>query len=369
MACKKPYSPPATSVPNQFLVVEGVINGSNDSTIIKLSRTVNINSISNINPVLKANVVVQNDQNTSFTLKEIGNGLYGIASINLDNARKYRVYIKTIEGGEYASDLVTVKNSPPIDSIVNEFTATSENFYSYTHDPANNTHYYRWDYSETYLYNAPIKSDFIFKINAVVYRTPDEQIYTCYISNTSSTIILNSSTKLTQDVIYKNPITQVSFTLDKLKIRYSLLVKQYALTTEAYNYYTNLAKNTQNLGSIFDPQPSEITGNLHCISNPNEPVIGYISAGEVAQKRIFLDRGSIPTPYIGEPVDCGPTVIEWRTAKNNFFWPASISKGLFIPLDTMTVDESAGNKHLAVTLPECADCTLKGSPKKPAFWK
>src|SRR3954468_16975440 len=49
--CRKPYSPAAiTGNDPHYLVVEGAINPGSDSTIIKLSRTVKIESKISANP-------------------------------------------------------------------------------------------------------------------------------------------------------------------------------------------------------------------------------------------------------------------------------------------------------------------------------
>lgn len=369
MACRKPFAPKVLSLNNNYLVVEGIIVNNPDSTIFKLSRTVNISSASNVNPVLNATVVVQDDQKASFPLTELGSGVYATNSITLDNSRKYKLYIKTNDQREYLSDLVAVKNSPPIDSVTYQITSTQVNFFSSTHDPSNNSRFYRWYYQETYKYYSPIEVDFIYQNNEVEQRTPAQQIRTCYIHNNSSNIILNSSAKLQQDVIVKNPITQVSYTLDDLKVRYSILVRQYALTPEGFNYYTNLAKNTEKLGSIFDAQPSEISGNIHCVTNPSEPVLGFICAGNISTKRIFVDRQQIPVSDFGSPKGCTvPGTIKWTAGKNNFFFPGSIVEGLVLPLQAMKIDEKGGSFSLPVTTPQCGDCTLKGTTQIPDFW-
>src|SRR5258708_35423980 len=95
MACKKPFTPPAIASCGSMLVVEGVINSGPDSTIIKLSRTVNVSNKVTANPVTGAVVTVENDQNISFPLAETSNGHYVSAGLNLDNSRTYRLSIKT----------------------------------------------------------------------------------------------------------------------------------------------------------------------------------------------------------------------------------------------------------------------------------
>src|SRR6202012_1062500 len=122
----------------------------------------------------------------------------------------------------------------------------------------------------------------------------NDNINVCWRSDTSSTIVLGSSAKLAHNVIANNPIISITSTSEKIGFEYSILVRQYALTADAYNFYTNLKKNTEQLGSIFDAQPSEISGNIHSVSNPMEPVIGYISVGSTASRRIFIYNKSLP---------------------------------------------------------------------------
>src|SRR4030095_9484524 len=80
----------------------------------------------------------------------------------------------------------------------------------------------------------------------------------------------------------------------KLDIKYSALVRQYPLDAEAYKYWLTVQKNSQSLGGLFDLQPSQITGNIHGVTNPNDPVFGYISASSVQEQRIFISNRSLP---------------------------------------------------------------------------
>jgi hypothetical protein len=74
--CKNPYNPAVTASNVNYLVVEGLINSGQDSTIIKLSRTVNISDTTKVNPELGAQVTVESDQNTIYPIQEIGKGRY-----------------------------------------------------------------------------------------------------------------------------------------------------------------------------------------------------------------------------------------------------------------------------------------------------
>src|SRR5690606_11887431 len=109
----------------------------------------------------------------------------------------------------------------------------------------------------------------------------------------SANILIASSAKLQSDRIAEAPLLQIPTGSEKLGWRYSILVRQYALDKNAYEFYDLMKKNTESIGTIFDPQPSEIRGNFTCITNPEEPVIGHVTASTVTEKRIFINSTEV----------------------------------------------------------------------------
>ena len=102
--CRKPYDPPAIVAPHSYLVVEGVINPGPDSTIIKLSRTVNLSGKNSLNPLTGAILTVESDQNSTYPLTEGRQGRYFSPGLNLDISKKYRLRIKTADNQQYLSE-------------------------------------------------------------------------------------------------------------------------------------------------------------------------------------------------------------------------------------------------------------------------
>jgi hypothetical protein len=372
VSCKKPYNPKLPAVQSNYLVVEGVINSGQDSTIIRLSRTVALTDSVQAIREWGAQVTVESDQNAAYPLQELGDGEYASAPLSLDISGKYRLHIRTQSGKEYISDYVPVKTTPPIDSVGFIQQSDGIQLYVNTHDPNNNTRYYRWDYTETWNFHAKYGSGYITDGTKIVPRTPEQQIYTCFASHVSNSIVLASSAKLTNDVIYQGPLTQVASTSEKLETKYSILVKQYALTKEEYTFWQSLKKNTEQLGSIFDAQPSEVPGNIHCVTNPSEPVLGYVGVTNVQQKRIFISIDQLPRTW--EPVypyQCGiDTLLYYNLAGQNDV------ASFLIPLNSTQLAISAIlDKHglnvlgYTSTDAQCADCTIRGTTTIPAFWK
>jgi hypothetical protein len=368
LCCRKPYGPPAINSPGSYLVVEGVINPGSDSTIIKLSKTVKLSSATPLNPALGATVTVESNQGSSCPLIDVNNdGNYSAAALNLPGSQQYRLKINTSDGRQYVSDFVPVKLTPAIDSVGYVLTNNNVQLYVNAHDPANNTHYYRWDYEETWIFHSKYFSDLVVNTNtaSIAFRTPAQQIYTCFGNDASSNIDLGSTANLSQDVVYQAPLTKIPFTSEKFEEKYSILVQQYALTGDAYTFYQNLKKNTEQLGSIFDAQPSQINGNIHCLTNPNEPVIGYISATNVQSKRIFLLNSILPPLTMATyPYDCEQDTLPINGDLTTLLGPPYV----FIPINLAYNKKGVFVGYL-YSRPLCVDCTLRGTITQPSFWK
>jgi len=368
-SCKKPYNPGAISTSQHYLVVEGFIN-SGDSTTFKLSRTVSLNSTVSSTPENGAIVTVEDDQSNSYPLNQVGSGTYTSVPLAIDNTRKYRLRIKTNDGNEYLSDLVQVKASPPIDSVGFQVAGNNLNIYVNTHDPSNATRYYRWDYQETWQFHSNYNSEYIIAGDTIIPRPPAQSIYYCFANDASSSVILTSTTKLSQDVVYQTPVTQISSTSEKIEVKYSILVRQYALTEDAFQFWQELEQNTEQIGSIFDTQPSSSIGNIHCISNPAEHVVGYISAGSISTKRIFITNAQVPFGWIAQsPYDCEnqEAYFDDPNTHQNDVEAVLFSSGNYVI--TSAIIQNNAIVGYRYSSEECTNCTLRGAIQQPSFWK
>jgi hypothetical protein len=374
LCCKKPYNAPVKSSVDSFLVVEGTINSGTDSTIINISKTVKLtDTTSTKNPLLGATVTVESDQNGIWNLYDnTRNGSYGAAPLNLPAGQKYRLRITSADGRKYLSDFIAVKPTPPIDSVGYIQQKDGIQLYVNAHDPSNNTRYYRWDYNETWYFHSKWASAYVLDsaTNTIVARRRDQDVHFCYTGDYSSHIVLNSTARLSSDVVYQSPIIFIPNTSEKIEEKYSILVKQYALPVEAYQFYQNLAKNTEQLGSIFDAQPTQLIGNIHCLTNPLEPVIGYLTVTNVQSKRIFIPTTDLTTTVLQTvyPYDC-----EMDTAAYGTHNGRSIEEVLLgFPIRNIPISAVGSNlppTTYVYSSAICVDCTLRGTKKAPPFWK
>jgi Domain of unknown function (DUF4249) len=363
-ACKDKYVADVHVPATGFLVVEGYINAS-DTTDIMLSRTSGLDSVRLI-PEPGAQLEIQSQNGTIYPLFEKPGGHYSINAVTLDPGQQYRLHIRTANGREYLSDSMGINISPPIDSVNWAASAGLITIYVSTHDNQHQPGYYQWQFEETWKYTAAYGSILEYRNDMLIPRPDSDQFYTCWRSDLSTNVVVTTSEKLTNNVIYQYPVTQVDYTsTDKLNNRYSILVKQIATSREWYEWNVKIKKNTEQLGTIFDAQPSETGGNLHCTTDPTEQVIGFVGISTRTEKRIFIDRYDIPpgivfTGYAA--CEKYSVSIDPQAIKDKF------GQGFYTPIDYL----SKGGVIVGVEYagPECVDCRLKGGTTiEPSFWQ
>lgn len=360
--CKEKYIPKVNQTTTNYLVVDGTINTGTGPTSIRLSRTTKMTDTVRFNPETGATVSVQGDDNSSFPLSYKGAGVYAADQLTLNNTRQYRVHIKTKDGKEYASDFVEVKTTPVIDSISWVRRADGVHIFANTHDAQNKTRYYRWEFEETWEQRSRVVAKYDYVNKKVVEIDPFAvNIFYCWKSNPSTSLLLGSSAALASDIISLQPLTKIVNADERLAVRYSILVRQYALTKSGYEFYTLMKKNTEQLGDIFGPLPTEITGNVRSLSDPNDKVIGFVSASTIQEKRIFITDAEVPGWNFS--LDCGLKTVPNVPDSIQYYFDY-----MYRPYDALVSGSGAIESYFGIT-PVCADCRKRGGVNvKPSFW-
>ena len=370
VCCKQEYIPPVDEENENLLVVEGFLNSGQGTTTIRLSRSVELTDTTQKKFELGAKVNVEGENGSSFVLTGNTRGEYSIAQLPLLNNVKYRLHIKTVDGKEYASDFVPIKVTPPIDSITWQRESEGVRLYVNTHDPQNATKYYQWEFEETWEFRSAYYSSLKYvrdnsnRITALVYRYPDHSvdttIYKCWKTVNSTSIIIGSSENLSTDIIYL-PFHFIEQGSEKLSVLYSINLKQYAVSHEKYLFLQKMKKNTEQTGSLFDPQPSQLSGNIHCLTDPNETVIGYVEITQEQTQRIFISHSQV-SDWKYDP-GCSNYEID-----NNLDSIAKYASDL-TPMYPTALD-ALGNilKFNAASDVKCVDCRIGRTNQKPSFW-
>ena len=362
LGCKQHYTLPDQAIKQtNYLVVEGNINVGQDSTIITLTRSVPVTDTTKaLVPEIGAAITVETDAGRTFPLVEIGNGAYAVSNIPLGPAsEKYRLNITSSGNRQYLSSFVVYKKAPAIDSVSWEQHDDGVHIYVNTHDDQNKSLYYKWNFTEVWEYHAAFKSSIVYVNGFEVVRPV--QVQFCWQTVASTAVIMQNTNNLAQDVVYKKQLVFIPTSDHKLGVLYTMLVSQNVLTKEGFDYWTGLSKNSEQLGSIFDAQPSQLAGNLRCVTDPTEPVVGFITATTTEQRRLWIKHPEVNSwQYpLGKFAACDTSHLDRAGVL------ALVMANVYAKVD----QEPFTNDPPYATSIDCVDCTLQGGVNvKPAFW-
>jgi hypothetical protein len=357
VGCKDKFDIPLRQTDKTLLVVEGTLRVGQDATNITLSKTVNVNEKLDFKPVLNAHLTVEDKNGNTTALNETGNGSYFHSNLGLIPGNEYRLRIRTTDNKEYLSEYVVAKITPAIDSISWKKENGDLSIYANTHDNTNNTRYYKWDFDDAWEIRSYYPASYQHVRDTIIISAPYYH-YRCWKYDKSTAINVGSSAHLSSDVISNFPLLKISAGSEKISVRYSILVRQESLTKKAYEYLLLMKKNTESIGSIFDPLPSDLKGNIQCTSNPGEGVVGYLTASSLNQKRIFITQQEADWKFNYDCLDL--YYIPNHRDSIRAFMPG------YLPIDLIVKDFKEVWMSAA---PRCVDCVKRGGNlAMPSYW-
>jgi hypothetical protein len=372
-SCREKYTPNLNEPANSYLVVEGFINNGPGPTTITLTRSTKLEDLKTIVPEPKATVRVEGKQNTTaFMLVETAPGIYTHPHLSLNANDEYRLYIKTSAGKEYVSDYSAVRSTPDIDEVSWDRKDGGVQIHTSTHDASGKTKYYQYKYEETWEFHSKYTQTLKLrlgptgKILGVGFKDSttfgiDSAQLICWKTLNSTNISIASSEKLTQDVISKFPLVFIEQGSVKLSVLYSINVKQYAASQQGFRFLEQLKKNTEQMGTIFDAQPSDNTGNIHCLTNKDEIAIGFVEVSQEKTKRIFISNTQLSNWKYDS--GCQPEIMV-----ANIPLDLGVNAGGLTLTNVLIWSPTAGIDSVGFASQNCVDCRFTGSSKKPTFW-
>jgi len=347
---------PKVGEEKEVLVVQGLITDMHETDTIKLSESLALGQVDNLKPVQGYTVSISDNIGNIYYLSETAPGTYLTPSAFQGViGRFYTLYVSSNSGRgslNYESNPMEMKPVPPIDSIYYMKTVIEPAIGSFkgvdgcqiyldTHDPSGVCRFFRWDFAETWILRL------LFPV----------QNQTCWISDKSHSINIKSTAALNESRIARLPVTYITNTTDRLSRKYSILVNQYSLNEDEYQYWEKIQNVAVQVGGLYDLIPASVQSNLKCIEDPTEKVLGYFSVSAKSSKRLFIKDnfegiiyryGDCVTDTIGyvDPPGLGITV--WILEDEPHFIP---------PFKVLTDKKG------------CADCTVRGSNIKPDYWE
>jgi len=350
-----------------ILVVEGII--TDDITYITLSRSKSLTDWekeqTSVQYVYNATVYVECDDDTRLAgypdYTDVNNIRYIINTGKLNLERQYRLKIEieecdvgvdyyrssitcSLKTYEYRSNYSYPMQTPVIDSVFWSKRGRGQPVMIYiaTHDPSGKSLHYRWSYKE----------DWEFPSEVFLQKYP----YYCWNKASSKVLLIGNAEKTVFGKV-TDMITEMSPWSEKLSLLYRIDVNQNLISKRAYDYFANIKKNAELSGSIFAPVPSELRGNITCITNPEKPVIGYIDVSTTTKKRryIYYNEGAYEQPRRNKDCDIVPldSLLKWYNK---------------IP-DEYVIYDSGFGRPTTYIMEKCVNCTINdGTMQKPEDW-
>lgn len=368
-SCVDSFLPETVKYDNILFIECLLSNDTNKSQIVKISYSGAImteagsSKANRPQNVRGAEVRVVRDDQESFYFDEFSPGQYRASNLIPETGRAYQLIV-VYDGNIFESEFETMLESPPIDSITFKHTVErmgetgsiydGYKFHVSNHRDEEGPSYYRWECEGTYLFRVPYNATHIWNGYKQI-ESSNELVRTCWSSKVINEVFIGDSEGLVEDKVIETPLHFESQFGYALSMRYSLLVKQLALTKEAWTFWSDMLRQVNQNGGMFDTQPYRIKGNIRCTTDPDLFVAGIFEVAGYSEKRIFLDK---PTEFRILPVFC-----DWiEVGTVDFPW-YMVPSGSYITYDILY-------EKYYYSSPQCYDCTLKGGTlEKPAFWE
>ena len=284
---------------DKLLVVDGFITDQEGPHLVYLSRSSKFAGEldgGTTERVSNASVQIIDSNSNSETLSEIQAGVYSTSfSFTGTPGIGYQLIIDTEDGNTYTSTVEVLKEAGDIDFVGVDYVSresinsqgssfTSMGIeYSINFTFPEDVSYYKWDY----------EIDFIFLPTVFNEEQDPNAPDTCYVSEDSGEflkLLENQNPALgsfTSFPIYFMPVDH------HFNVMNGINIKQFALSDGATEFWKQVEEQKASTGSIFDPIPSKIIGNIRSVNNASEEVLGYFGAYGEASIRRFVSNDEI----------------------------------------------------------------------------
>lgn len=314
--CVEAYEPD-TAYTSNVVVVDGLLTDQAEPQVVTLNRsraepyTGRFGTL----PITGATVELVIDTDQLVSLRETAPGTYQLPDgFRGEMGRRYQLRFALDDGTRYVSSAETMQPVPAIGPVSQRFVPSSipatnparllpaNEFFVDTDDPADQTNYYRWDWT---VWEKQVWCRSCYQGRYIVYDSQNRLVEDCqtdfsvlnyadYYCRTPCWEILHSTnlnlfadTFTNGRAIRGRRVAQIPF------LHYGsclVEIRQSSLTPDAYKYFRLVESQSQNAGGLADSPPVAPIGNMRNRANEQEPVVGYFAVSSVSRVRYWLNR-------------------------------------------------------------------------------
>ncbi len=316
-----------------FVVIDGLIGDELQEYVVRVntSAIIGVGNDNILNPISGANVYVVSDSGEKMEFIEDPEELGAYKAVTQAKVgSSYSVEVNLPDGSKIISTPTEVLQKVPLQEVDFFVTADGEinssgnfvtleyvNVFLNTTFDDNDRPFLRW------------RAEGIYEFQEVYPMAFNPR--KCYINDNIdiNNIQIFDGTLLNGVELFDQPVFRTRMNR-RFNVIYCAHVTQYRISEQEFDYWANVDQLTNIDGTLFDPPPATIRGNLTNTTDPSVNVQGYFSVVSLSSKRIFID-----------------------VQREGFFAETDCTSFTFRP-----------------NPPECADCTTiqRSTLEKPDYW-
>jgi Domain of unknown function (DUF4249) len=265
----------------QKMVVEGLITNDPQFVSLKISQTTSFGNSNSVEPLKGAYVEVRSSTSEVVVFRPVPDDLGFYRPSNLQWAGKpgvsYNIFIALPDGRTFQSVAQKMPAAVVVENLDATFQEGSNPGFQASasfKDPVETENYYRWTASGFHLR---------LSTGVVVGFGGSRCCNRCWVLKRDNSINLFSDFLVNGNSVKNRPVYLSPFyTLGKHLIE----VQQFTISKDAFLFWTRYKDQQQRTGSIFDPLPASLTGNVVNTANPQDVALGFFEVSGLSRKRI-----------------------------------------------------------------------------------
>ncbi len=223
--------------------------------------------------------------------------------------RSYTLHIELVDGSKYQSFPEIVSPVPEVDSVTYHAvrSATEDilndqigvEIRAHFQDPSDVKNNYYWK---------TLESDFVLVAEPELHMSVKDCCEICYHKEMPFPLNVNTVSDIDFNGLYQR--RAIAYVVDngvRFKDTYRLDVQHLSISDEAHRFLKLISQQVNLSGSVFDPPPANIRGNMINIDDPSEQVLGYFFASDERFLRTYIQKSKlefVQTPATIIPFDC-----------------------------------------------------------------
>lgn len=290
-SCIEYFEPELSPDEDGMLVVNGSIR-SNDMCVFVLSKTLKLGEKVPDPYVYGATVAVCGTDGKRYQAKAKGKN-YEVPVGTLSPGNQYWLEIVLPDGTAYSSEPMTPIDAPAIAVRYSQDGQHSPVVLTVDTYPTDEPTYLSFNYDETWEAKTPLTPTHeYFPREKKIFVTSSPHTHGWGMSASTATVI-EPTGKYVNNSIIGYELRVVSSTDTRIYMRYLFEARAEAVSKEEYEYEEARKKQTDEMGGLFTPQPTQLPSNIHSV-NSSRKAIGYVGVrGKVARYSVLLTSADV----------------------------------------------------------------------------